>query len=203
LTTVVAVARGGEVHMAGDTLTNVYERPVVGAARKVLRIRAGSSEVLVGVSGEGALGGLLPAHLKIDDVPPTPGVAFEWANAVAVAVSEIAEAHHCLDDGRLDATLLLGWNGLLWTVTHHQAVPHPDGVAAIGSGEGPGIGAVDAFLQVGYTPRDAVQAAVRVAISRDKHSAAPTMYEWLGPAEPAQVSPASGARRAGVARRGK
>ncbi len=193
MTTLLAVAHAGVVHMAADSLTNVYERPVVGV-RKILRIPVAdqthtNGEVLIGVSGDGALAALLRFHLKLDSAPAGTALADldgpdgpdAWAATVAQAITVIAQEHGVLEDGRLDGHLVLGYAGRVWTVVHCQAIPHGDGVAAIGSGEGPAIGAVDALLSTGMDPARAVPMAVRIGIERDKHSAGPVDYQRLDP----------------------
>jgi ATP-dependent protease HslVU (ClpYQ) peptidase subunit len=80
--------------------------------------------------------------------------------------------------------MLLGCNGRLWSLTHMHAIPHLDGVAAIGSGEGPAIGAVDALLPFTgppwqMLPAEVVFRAVRIGITRDRYSADPILVELL------------------------
>lgn len=191
VTTVVAVARDGYVAMAADTVTNVYDRPIIGAAQKIVRgkLPAGG-EYLLGMSGDGALGGLLRAHLTIPDDPGDPQV---WAAAIARRVTEVSAEYGCQHEGRLDGNLILGMAGRLWTVCHMQAIPHADGVAAIGSGEGPAIGAVDALLpeyqaKAPTAPtvevlRKAVLTAAAIAIARDRYSELPITVETIGPEE--------------------
>lgn len=81
----------------------------------------------------------------------------------------------------MDAHLLLGWNGNLWTINHATAIAHPDGTAAIGSGEGPAIGAIDALLahRPDMAGEDVVTTAVAIAIERDRHSGHPVHVETL------------------------
>jgi ATP-dependent protease HslVU (ClpYQ) peptidase subunit len=196
LTTIVGYARNGAVYMAADTMTNVYERPIVGGARKLHRVKAGlDDEVLLGICGAGGLAGELPQHLKIDAVPglkidAVPDGADDpdvqaWAHTVARAITEIAVEAGLVDDGKLDGHLLLGWGGRLWTLTHTMAIPHPDGVAAIGSGEGPAIGALDALVELaanGTIPWDPLRftiTAAAVGIARDRYSGAPIDVEFL------------------------
>lgn len=119
--------------------------------------------------------------LTVEDVPDSDPRS--WAAAIARAITELAVEQGFTENGRMDGNLLLGWNGRLWTITHGQAIFHVDGVAALGSGEGPAIGAMDALLDCDCDrPADVVVTAVRIAIERDKHSAGHVQLEVLPPA---------------------
>ncbi len=195
MTTVVAVARDGRVHMAGDTRTNVYDRPVSGV-RKILRLSAGDgAEALVGISGDGALHGLVDTVLEVPSPPVDGADPYRWANLIAVRLTEAAIAAGIVEDGRMSGCGLLAWNGQLWTLAHSQAVAMPDGIGAIGSGEGVAIGVVDALLARRVSPDAAVREAVRIACLRDQYSAEPIQEETLEPPAPAPVR--KGARRRG------
>lgn len=181
MTTVVAAAVDGTVHMAADTMTNVYDRPVPDGARKILRLPAGDGEVLIGVTGSGGLIGVVETLLKIDGEPGPDEDPQRWAFTVARAVTELATDAGLLEDGTLDGSLLLGWNGHLWTLVHAMAVPHRDGRAALGSGEGPAIGALDALLDRDVPPETAVVDAVHIGCKRDRYSGLPIQVELLSP----------------------
>lgn len=183
MTTVCAVARDGKVVMGADTMTNVYDRPVHGFA-KVRRVvfTHGGGEALLGFSGSGALPDLLNAHLTIA-AEPKDGAADEqrWATAVAAAITDIAVEARLTDEGQMDSRILLGWGGRLWTIGHHMAIHHDDGIAAIGSGEGPAIGAIDYALQAGDTNlHTIVTRAVCIGINRDRYSGGTVTIETLG-----------------------
>lgn len=182
MTTVVAWATGGAVYMAADTCTNVYERPIIGGARKIRRIATGTGEALLGFCGSGGLADEIAAHHRIEAEPApdaTEDNVHAWAHAIASAMSDIARDAGLTADGKLDGNVLLGWNGRLWTLTHHMAIPHPDGIAALGSGEGPAIGALDVLAELGMAPAQAVRKAVLVGIHRDRYSEAPVQVEVL------------------------
>jgi ATP-dependent protease HslVU (ClpYQ) peptidase subunit len=177
VTTIAAVARDGRVHMAADSLTNIYDRPVFDGARKIRRIPVGeSSEALLAVCGDGGLADLATARLH----PSRPdGDLQAWAAGIAYEISGLAVEHGLIEQGRLDGSLLLGFDGSLWHITHGQAIPIPDGVAAAGSGEGPAMGALDVLLSRGEDTGEAVRLAVEVACHRDKHSAGPIYTESI------------------------
>ncbi|GAA3751026.1 hypothetical protein [Micromonospora maritima] len=184
MTTVVAAAVDGKVFMAADSATNVYERPVVGGIRKLLRLKAGAlGEVLLGVAGAGGLPGCIQASLQIDSVPLEDEDVDAWAHAIACAITEIATEAGLLEDGSLSGSVLLGWNGHLWTLGHACACAHPDGRAAIGSGEGPAMGALDVLLDDGADPAYAVVRATQAGIRLDRFSEGPVNAEVLGPAD--------------------
>lgn len=177
MTTVVACTRDGQVFMAADSLTNVYERPIYDGARKVRRIPVGDGELLLAVSGAGGIADAAQADLRPE--PPRDDDLQAWAGYVAHLVTDIGQERGFVDDGHLDASLLLGYAGRLWTIAHGVAIPHPDGIAALGSGEGPAIGALDVLLDQGEAPAAAVLAAVHIGCGRDKHSAPPVYAECL------------------------
>lgn len=178
MTTVVACCAGDDVIMAADTCTNVYERPIIGGATKLHYVDAGDETVILGLAGHGGLAGVVPA-LTFED-PPEPGEdAQAWAHGVAMAITQAALEANLVEDGQMDGHLLLGWRGHLWTLVHAMAIPHPDGRAAIGSGEGPAIGALDAFLTAGVPPVDAVRLAAEIACRRDRYSMPPIHLEVL------------------------
>jgi ATP-dependent protease HslVU (ClpYQ) peptidase subunit len=166
--------------MAADSLINVYERPIPDGARKIRRLKAGDGEALIGVAGHSGVmaiaGNLLTIDATPDDEDPQP-----WAEAIAVQATRLAVEHSLLDDGTMNASLLLGWQGRLWTLSHATAIPHRDGIAAIGSGEGPAIGAIDALLAAcpDMPPQQVVARALAVAIERDKHSGGTVWMEYL------------------------
>ncbi|MEU0078544.1 hypothetical protein ABZY58_11660 [Micromonospora tulbaghiae] len=186
MTTIVAYADGSTVWMASDSATNVYDRPIIGGVRKLLRLPAGAGyQVLLGVAGAGGLPGCLAANLKIDAVP-LPGEDVDaWAHAIACAICEIASDAGLMDEGVIDGSVLLGWGGRLWTISQSCACSHPDGRAAIGSGHGPAIGALDVLLDSGVEAAEAVVQAVQVGIARDRYTGGPVQMERLaGPDEP-------------------
>lgn len=103
-----------------------------------------------------------------------------WAGAAAQAITELYAEHLLLEGGRMDANLLLAAGGHLWTVTHMQAIPHLDGLGAIGSGEGPALGALHAYLDTGMDPVEAVTAACRIGIELDRYSGGEPFVVTIG-----------------------
>lgn len=183
MTTIAALARDGHVWMAGDSATNVYDRPILDGARKVRRLTGDSGvEILLGFCGVGALAGLIPAKLLVEPMPQRDEGLQPWAASIAWAVSDLAFEARLTQDGQMDASILLGAAGRLWTLSNYGAIPHPDGVAALGSGEGPAMGALDVLLELDIEPAAAVVRAAQVAVARDQHSAAPIYLEHLPPA---------------------
>lgn len=175
MTTVAALAADGRVFMAADSCTNVYERPIVGGAHKIRRVPAGVGSALLGFCGDGGLADTVAADLKLDAEPSESDEDRQsWASAVARAVTDLAVGAGFIEDGRLSGTLLLAWRGYLWTLSHAHAIPIPDGVAAIGSGEGPAMGALDVLRELPtVSPAAAVRRAVEIACARDRYSMPP------------------------------
>lgn len=180
MTTIAALVLDGTVHMAADSCNNVYDRPIIGGAQKIIRHPAGDGEVLLAVTGSGGIMRIIPQRLHVEAAPSGGEDPQSWADAVAFALTELCvEARMLNTDGVMDGTVLLGWNARLWSLTHMQAIPHPDGVGALGTGEGPAIGVIDALRARDGNGRDIVTEAVRVACHRDRYSAEPVQYEAL------------------------
>lgn len=181
MTTIAAFVLDGTIHMAADSCNNVYDRPIISGAQKIIRHPAGDGEVLLAVTGSGGIMRMIPQRLHIEAVPVEgDDDPQQWADAVAFALTELCvDAHLLNSDGQMDGTVLLGWNGRLWSLTHMQAIPHPDGVGALGTGEGPAIGVIDALRRRSADGHAIVTEAVRVACHRDRYSAGPIQYEAL------------------------
>ncbi len=201
MTTLMGLAVDGMVFMAADSQVSLFERPMPGAVRKILRMPVGDGgEVLLGIAGDGALAGLARRFLRIPSAPgPDEADVTDFAEQVAQGMSELARDHGIVEDGRMAGTLLLGWGGRIWTIVHSQAIPHRDGVAAAGSGGDAALGALDAFLSMGVSPGDAVVRAVMIAVGRDINSAPPISVELLHSGGPSEEEDAGGAQqRAGA-----
>lgn len=181
MTTIVAIAREGQVHMAADTMANVYDRPVH-SVPKILRMTLwdGDTEALLGFTGDGAL---VKLAYRLDVSDSRPMSDDEVAQRIAEAVTTLATDHGLLTDGRMDAAVLFGYHGRLWTIDHQQAIPHPDGLAAVGSGEGPAIGALwvmsNASNQV-VPDRGLVEIACHAGIRFDRYSGGDVQVESIG-----------------------
>lgn len=176
MTTVVAYAKGEHTIMAADTMTNVYDRPVP-SARKIMRIGTTdqAGQLLLGCAGSGAAPALIEAQCSVESLPDFENSRDRnaWATAVASTVTGLYLEHQLVDGGLLDGTLLLASHGYLWTLTHHQAIAHPDGMAAIGSGEGPALGALHALIDSRVAPKKAVEKACEIGIRLDRYSGGP------------------------------
>ncbi|SDT74293.1 hypothetical protein [Actinoplanes derwentensis] len=185
MTTVVGLAGPAGVWMAADSRTNVYDRPVGGAV-KILRMPLdGDQVVLVGFSGNAGMPGLARRVWREDLRLPTRGDGLQqWCDEIASLFTEPMVAAGMSDAGLLDGNFLLGVPGAgdlpstLWTIGHHMAIRHHDDRGAVGSGEGPAIGALDALLALGTEPSAAVHQACMIAISRDRWSGRPVQQEF-------------------------
>lgn len=181
MTTVVALADQRGVWMAADTLTNIYDRPVRGWARKILRLPVGElgGEVLFGISGNSGMASMARSVWGdgFPDPPDDPDEAQLWAEDISSALTKPMIEAGMVEEGRLDGNFLLGYPGGLWTLQHHLAIWCPEGRGAVGSGEGPGIGALDALLTFDVPPCRAVEMAAAIACSRDRWSGLPLQIE--------------------------
>lgn len=173
MTTVVAYARGKHTLMAADSLTNVYDRPVPGASKIARFSTAGrDGEYLLGFAGEGAGPNVIRQRHSVACLPDFSDEHDRntWADSIAMAVTEMYLEHSLVDGQRMDGSVLLAAGGYVWTLTHHQAIRHLDGMAAIGSGEGPALGALHALIDAGRAPAKAIRKAVEVGILLDRYS---------------------------------
>lgn len=173
MTTIVGYARGRHTLMAADAVTNVYDRPVYSAEKILSCTTVGKDgSYLLGFAGEGAGPSVIRRRHSVACMPDFTDQADRngWAASIASAVTEIFLEHQLVDQQRIDGTALLAAGGFLWTLTHHQAIAHPDGMAAIGSGEGPALGALHALIGAGRTPAKAVLKACEVGILLDRYS---------------------------------
>lgn len=191
MTTVVAAALDGVVVMAADSMTNVYDRPMPAAATKIRRLKIGESgEALLAFCGAGGLTNAAD-HITIDTEPDASDDedVRRWASAITHAIDDWAREIGLTDNNLADGTVLLGWNGRLWTLSNAQAIPHLDGRAALGSGEGPAIGALDVLLETrDLHPVEAVTWACSVGVSRDRFSGLPIQVEILPAVDSARGS---------------
>lgn len=184
MTTIAALVLDGVVHVAADSCNNVYDRPIIGGAQKIIVKRTDGENVLLAVCGNGGLMAIIREKLDVENTPADyvddsdKDDAQTWANKVAFKLTDLAVEAGLTSDGKLDGTVLLGWNGQLWSLTHMQAIPHPDGIAALGSGEGPAIGAIDALQDRGDGKSVVIRAA-EIAIERDRYSRGPVQYETV------------------------
>ena len=181
MTTVVAVADERGVWMAADTTTNIYDRPVTGWARKIIRLRAGAGTALLGISGNAGIPGQV-RRVWPDGLSELPVDAEErqvWAEDIASELTVPLVEAGMVHEGQLDGHLLLGVPGAVWTIQHHMAILCPAGRGAVGTGEGPAMGAVDAFLQMKYQPDRAVELAATIACARDRWSGLPLQLESI------------------------
>jgi ATP-dependent protease HslVU (ClpYQ) peptidase subunit len=187
VTTVVGLSAPDGVWMAADTMTNVYDRPVAGAV-KILRLPAGDDrEVLLGFAGNAGMPGLARRMWSVEKSPDDVDDLQEWCDAIATMLTgPMVEAGMVGEEGQLDGNFLLGVPGwadgmtpTLWTIGHHMAIRLPDGRGAVGSGEGPAMGALDAMLLCGSEPPVAVARACQIAISRCRWSDGPIRVESI------------------------
>lgn len=184
MTTVVGYAEGGSVWMAADSRTNVYDRPMNGAGRKIMRLVAGDQEVLVAISGNAGMPGVIRRAWtgELPAPPDDPGVQ-AWAEDVSAVLTRAMLDTAMVDmaDGHMDGHFLLGAAGQIWTVHHFAAIPHVNGRAAIGSGESAAMAALGVLLDAGEVPLAAVSRAAEAAIALDMWSGLPLQVEVLEP----------------------
>lgn len=185
MTTVAAIARHGAVRMAADTMINLYDRPITGFPKICrLPIYGTGGELLLGFARHGGMGTLLRTRVDVPDEPAPDVDPQPWVDQLTLRITEVACRHGLVcneQDGQMDAELLLGWRGRLWSIVHAAAIAHPEGVAAVGSGEGPAMGAMAALLaHTDLPPAEVLHRALMVACQFDRHTAPPIQVEALG-----------------------
>lgn len=158
MTTVAALIHNGTVYMAADSQTNIYDRPVY-TAQKIIRRTSGGVPLLLGVAGDGAMGGLL----TYDWTPPyaaSDGGLRGWLHEVATSITALCiERNVGLDNGRLHSSVLIGYRGELHHLTHGQAIDPGMNCAAIGRGEEPAMATMLALRDHTNLDPDAILAA--------------------------------------------
>lgn len=176
MTTVAALARDDQVWMAADSYQTAFGVPVPGTARKIRRYRSDSAELLLGISGSGALATMLDADLDLPELgTPNPDDLEPWVGRLVRKVTALAKAGDVDEWG-----VLLGFRGRLWTLRANQPILHPDGVAGIGSGSDTAVGAADVLLEHSdLPPEKLILRAVEIGVHRDHNSAGPIQVEHL------------------------
>lgn len=171
MTVVAACTDGTTVWMAADTATNVQGRPVPNAARKIRTLFVSGGQTaspLFAVAGDGAL-----ARFDQQEIDAPGRDLDDWAGDVASLLTDWAMERGLSEDGHLDGTGLLGFDGRLWVLAHHSAIP-VEAYQAIGSGGDAAVGAMHAALACGVKPGpELVHIAVKAALDLDYYCAAP------------------------------
>jgi ATP-dependent protease HslVU (ClpYQ) peptidase subunit len=180
MTTLLACVDGGQTTMAADTYTTICGRPQPDSARKIRQYApTNTAKVLLGTAGDGSIHNILDGSgfelPTLDHL--TQGVGTDtdwqrWANQTAYrihrTVSPATGAH------------LLACANRLWTLLGAQAIFHPAGRAALGTGADAALGALEAFVVSEGTDREwAVGAAVRIACRLDVDSNEPIQTETI------------------------
>lgn len=183
MTTVAAYAKDGAVYMASDTVCNVGSRHV-GGVGKILKfpVGDGAEHTLIAYSGAAAGAGLLRSGLEKGIESPVDGSDLQgWADDLALTITGLYVDAGCLDDGKMDANLLIGFQGNVWTLNHATAVRHPDGIASIGSGADIALGALEALRShTQFTPTRCVAIACGIAIDNDCYSGGDVSVQVVG-----------------------
>jgi ATP-dependent protease HslVU (ClpYQ) peptidase subunit len=198
VTVIAALADGHTVWMAADTAEHV-SGTLVGTARKIRRVNLPhyAGTILLGVAGAG---GLAVAARMIErpapDVDLIPdGDLDTWADNLAVYLTGIAaKSTPALTEPDRDGmhipsgSWLLGYQGRLWHLLAHHALPVPDGMTALGAGIDYALGwmtaALSSSLATGARQEQIVRDAVTATCARIPYCAAPDgpLAEILNPA---------------------
>lgn len=157
-TTILAVAKGGEVVVAGDGQVSLGQTVLKAGARKVRRLNPGGHEVVAGFAGSTADAFALLERLE-KKLEAAPG---QLARA-AVELAKDWRTDRYLR--RLDAVLVVADRDHLFMVSGDGNVIEPDDdIVAVGSGGNYALSAARAMkLHSGLSPREIVQAAMEIA----------------------------------------
>ncbi len=156
-TTIVAVARGGRVAVAGDGQVSLDKTVVKGNARKVRRLEPGGHAVVAGFAGATADAFTLLERLEAK-LEAAPGQLLR----AAVDLAKDWRTDKYLQ--KLEAMLVVTDGTTLLVITGAGDVLEPeDGIAAIGSGGTYALAAARALLHTDWDAERMAREALRIA----------------------------------------
>ncbi|MBF9035956.1 ATP-dependent protease subunit HslV [Rhodobacterales bacterium HKCCE2091] len=139
-TTIIGVAKGGEVVVAGDGQVSLGQTVIKGTARKVRRLKPGGHEVVCGFAGSTADAFTLLERLE-KKLEATPG----QLQRAAVELAKDWRTDKYLQ--KLEAMLIVTDGSELYVITGAGDVLEPEhGIAAIGSGGNYALAAARAMI---------------------------------------------------------
>lgn len=177
MTVIAALADGGNVYMASDRITNTEDGSVFDFGESKVASRVyDNRRILVGNSGlHRVTQELMYEWLPPDDKHLAPESAIRYVVRSIERHFRRDESlwsvvHDREDDDLLDARILVGLAGRIWTVGADFSHGEPMcGYAAIGSGKGQAEGAMHALLslraEIQPQPAEIVMSAVQSAIT--------------------------------------
>src|SRR6056297_2740569 len=156
-TTIVGVARGGRVAIAGDGQVSLQNTVIKGNARKVRRLTPGGREVVAGFAGATADAFALLERLETK-LEANPGQLLR----AAVELAKDWRTDRYLQ--KLEAMLIVTDGETLLVVTGAGDVLEPDdGVTAIGSGGSYALAAARALLNTDWGAEHIAREALAIA----------------------------------------
>ncbi|MEM9146860.1 MAG: ATP-dependent protease subunit HslV [Pseudomonadota bacterium] len=156
-TTIVAVARGGRVAVAGDGQVSLDKTVVKGNARKVRRLEAGGGRVVAGFAGATADAFTLLERLETK-LEASPGQLLR----AAVELAKDWRTDKYLQ--KLEAMLIVTDGTTLLIVTGAGDVLEPeDGIAAIGSGGNYALAAARGLVHTDWDAERIAREALAIA----------------------------------------
>jgi len=156
-TTIVAVARGGQVALAGDGQVSLQNTVIKGNARKVRRLSPGGYEVVAGFAGATADAFALLERLE-SKLEAAPGQLMR----AAVELAKDWRTDRYLQ--KLEAMLIVTDGSTLLVITGAGDVLEPEGgVAAIGSGGMYALAAARGLLHTEMEAEAMAREALRIA----------------------------------------
>src|SRR6056297_1498883 len=156
-TTIVGVARGGRVAIAGDGQVSLQNTVIKGNARKVRRLSPGGYEVVAGFAGATADAFALLERLEAK-LEAAPGQLMR----AAVELTKDWRTDKYLQ--KLEAMLIVTDGSHLYVVTGAGDVLEPEhDVAAIGSGGNYALAAARGMMESDRTAEEIARAAMAIA----------------------------------------
>jgi len=156
-TTILGVAKGGEVVIAGDGQVSLGQTVIKGSARKVRRLSPGGHEVVAGFAGSTADAFTLLERLE-KKLEAAPG----QLQRAAVELAKDWRTDKYLQ--KLEAFLIVTDGAELYVITGAGDVLEPEhGVAAIGSGGMYALAAARALIDGPLSAEEIARKAMAIA----------------------------------------
>ena len=156
-TTIIGVAKGGKVVIAGDGQVSLGQTVIKGTARKVRRLKPGGREIIAGFAGSTADAFSLLERLE-KKLEERPG----QLDRAAVELAKDWRTDKYLQ--KLEAMLIVSDGAALYVITGAGDVLEPEGgVAAIGSGGNYALAAARALADTDLDAESIARKAMAIA----------------------------------------
>jgi ATP-dependent HslUV protease subunit HslV len=173
-TTIIGVAKGGKVAVAGDGQVSLGQTVIKGTARKVRRLAPGGHEVVAGFAGSTADAFTLLERLETK-LEASPG----QLQRAAVELAKDWRTDKYLRN--LEAMLIVTDGAALYVITGAGDVLEPEhGIAAIGSGGMYALAAARALIDSDLDAEEIARRALAIAAEICVYTNANVTVETIG-----------------------